>query len=198
MTALDTNSAAKRAQAVDAACRVIRHGGVEAANLRAIAAEMGATTGLLTRYFPGKQELLQSVLQLTKDTLNSHLQTAILGRAGLDLVRASVRAALPLDPERREAWAIWLAFLGLIPGDASLNAIHAQFPDALRQVLIRGLRDAQREGALPAQLYPANAADALMCQITGVAVRAASMPDKHPPEKIEAFVAGAFAALLAG
>lgn len=186
----------KRRQVAEAACRVIQRGGVEAANLRAIAAEMGATTGLLTRYFPGKRELLMCVLARPTGILSRHLQSATAAQTGMALVRAGVRGALPLDDERLLAWSVWAAFLGLIAGDAELAALHRQFPDALRQLLIQGLRQAQHDGQLAAQVYPAHAADALLAQITGAAVRAASDPQHYPRAKIEAVAAGAFAAIL--
>lgn len=196
MAAEDSKIAAYRERVADAACRVIAMGGIEAANLRAIAAGMGATTGLLTRYFTGKQELLRFVLRRAVAALDSHLQAAIPGLHGVELVRAAMAAALPLDLPRIEAWGIWASFLGVLPGDAALDAIHRQFADELRAVLIQGLREAQRAGAAPASLYPAHAADALIAQITGLAVRAAADPAAHPPAKLEALAATVLAALI--
>lgn len=196
MTAVDSRIAAQRERVADAAARVIAMGGIEAANLRAIAAAMGATTGLLTRYFSGRRELLQFVLARAVAALQGHLQAAIPGKHGVELVRAAMAAALPLDPPRLAAWGIWAAFLGLLSGDAALGAIHRQFSDGLRALLIQGLREAQLTGAAPASLYPAHAADALIAQITGLAVRAVADPARHPPAKLAALAESVLAPLF--
>lgn len=185
-----------RARAADATRRVILRGGVEAANLRAIAEEMGATTGLLTRYFPDKRELLRETLLGASGFLVAQVQRGTEGRNGLALVRAGMHSSLPLDDERIAAWSIWAAFAGLLRGDARLGEIHRQFPDQLRQTLIRGLRQAQLQRALAAEAYPAFIAEALVSQIIGTAMRGVTDPGAFNAAKIEAVAAGAFATIV--
>ncbi len=185
-----------RAHAAEAARRMILRGGVEAANLRAIAEEMGATTGLLTRYFPDKRELLRETLTGASGFLLAQVQLGTEGLNGLAQVQAAVHSSLPLDSERLKAWSIWAAFAGLLRGDARLGEIHRQFPDQLRQILIRGLRQAQLDGQLAAAAYPAFIAEALVSQIIGAAMRSVTDPGAFNAAKIEAVAAGAFATIV--
>jgi len=185
-----------RARAADAARRVILRGGVEAANLRAIAEEMGATTGLLTRYFPDKRELLRETLLGASSFLVAQVRLGTEGLNGLAIVRAGVHSSLPLDSDRIAAWSIWAAFAGLLRGDARLGEIHRQFPDQLRQILIQGLRQAQLDGAVAATAYPAFIAEALVSQIIGTAMRSVTDPGAFNTAKIEAVAAGAFATIV--
>ena len=54
-----TDHRARRAALADAAAAVMASQGGEQASLRAIAAALGVTTGVLTHYFPSKQALLR-------------------------------------------------------------------------------------------------------------------------------------------
>ena len=52
----------RRAEIVSAAGRIIEQKGLEGASLRAIARELGCTTGVLTHHFVSKEDLLHAAL----------------------------------------------------------------------------------------------------------------------------------------
>ena len=169
-----------------AAWRVIETEGIPATSMRTIARAMGATTGLVTRYFASKQALLCFSVQAAGATLSDRAARPGEARGGLAAVAATLDAVLPHDMEGQTAWAVWVAALGFAGGSPELAAAHAEFPDGLRRRLIQGLRDAQRAGEVAAHLYPANEADLLLAQTIGTVVQAIRDPARNSPEKLRA------------
>lgn len=183
--------AGQRQRIVAAAGQVICDYGMPEASLRRIAAAMGATTGLVTRYYASKDAMLLSVLQDVAERLTDAIASAGEGRSGLDLVEAALAAALPITRDTRRNWQIWLAFLGLRGGDELAQA-YRRFPDQLRLILVRGLREAQLAGQAPSELYAPHVADMLVSQTLGVGMRGLSDSVRYPPEKLLSLVAPLF------
>ena len=71
MTVLANKQAEWRSKVATAALGLISREGLKGASLRAIAVELGSTTGVLTHYFRNKDELLLFVLEtiMRKNTL---------------------------------------------------------------------------------------------------------------------------------
>lgn len=179
----------RRQQIIAAAWRVISREGISAASLRTIAAEMDATTGLITRYFPEKQNLLLAALEQSTGFLNREVATANINLTGKARLEATVLAALPVTQERLKAWKIWVAFMAELPGEPKLARTHAEFPGSLRQTLIKGLREAQLAGDIAPEIYPPQLADGLLSQIIGLGVQATTEPDRYPAAKLPGLIA---------
>lgn len=186
----------RRQQIIAAAWRVIIREGISAATMRPIAAEMKATTGLVTRYFPEKQGLLLAALEQAAGFLNREIAMATINLTGKARLEAAVLAALPLTEERMRAWKIWVAFMAELPGAPELAQAHAGFPGALRQTLIKGLREAQLAGAVSPEIYPPHQADMLLNQIIGLGARAAIAPRHYPADKQKSLIAAFVAQML--
>ncbi len=186
----------RRQQIIAATWRVICREGVSAASLRTISAEMNSTTGLLTRYFPEKQGLLLAALEQAAGFLSRDVEAASAIHIGMARVEAAVLAALPLTPERLQAWQVWVAFIGELTGRPELARAHAVFPDKLRQTLVQGLREAQLGGQIAPETYPPQLADILLNQVTGLGVRGVSDPVRYPAEKLPGLIAPFFARLI--
>ncbi|WP_159028749.1 TetR/AcrR family transcriptional regulator, partial [Kitasatospora sp. MY 5-36] len=95
---------ARRSEVSEGVWRVLSTRGFEGLTLRAVAAELGASTGLLTHYFPNKRALLSHALEeLDRRSLARPRRTAPADGsappAGLARVRASLLDVLPLDGE---------------------------------------------------------------------------------------------------
>ncbi len=186
----------RRQQIIAATWRVICREGVSAASLRTISAEMNSTTGLLTRYFPEKQGLLLAALEQAAGFLSRDVEAASAIHIGMARVEAAGLAALPLTPERLQAWQVWVAFIGELTGRPELARAHAVFPDKLRQTLVQGLREAQLGGQIAPETYPPQLADILLNQVTGLGVRGVSDPVRYPAEKLPGLIAPFFARLI--
>ncbi|MEQ1887948.1 MAG: TetR/AcrR family transcriptional regulator [Alphaproteobacteria bacterium] len=186
-------AADRRQQIIAAAWRVICRDGVSAASLRTIAAEMDATTGLVTRYFPEKQALLLAALDEACQRLCRAIKDASANYSKMAQVEAVLLAALPVSPESRAAWRVWLAFIGELAPAPELARAHGVFPGALRQLLVHGLREAQLAGQIAQDTYPPQLADMALSQVVGLAVRGISEPDRYPAEKLPGLMAPFFA-----
>lgn len=121
--------AARRALIVAAARRVFARVGLEAATLRAIAAEAGCTTGALYPVFAGKEEIYAAVLADSLQALGERVEAAVGATEPETAAAAGLLAFYDYYLERPEELALGLyLFNGLKPAglsaelDRALNA----------------------------------------------------------------------------
>lgn len=183
-------------QIIAATWRVIGRDGISAASLRTIAREMDATTGLVTRYFPEKQGLLLAALERATSFLSREVETASAAHSGVARLQAVIPTALPLTPERFQAWQVWVAFMGELPGSPDLGKVHATFPDRLRRTLVKALREAQLAGRIAPETHIPHLADMLLNQIIGAGVRGINEPGRYPAEKLPEQIAPFFTRIM--
>lgn len=113
--------AARRAELLDAAWRVIAGEGLEAATMRRIAQAAGCTTGRVTHYFDSKDEVLVAALREVHRRSAARMIRHI-GRAdAVTVLLKVILEALPLDEDRRLEWNVWLAFWGRAAADERLR-----------------------------------------------------------------------------
>ncbi|MEU6716343.1 TetR family transcriptional regulator C-terminal domain-containing protein [Nonomuraea sp. NPDC046802] len=105
----------RRAEIGEAAIRVILREGLAGVTVRGVAAEAGWSTGSLRHYFANQRELQAYVVQATTDTLRRRVlpraQRARKQGTVVEQVATVVEEMLPLDAERREEYALWLAIV---------------------------------------------------------------------------------------
>jgi AcrR family transcriptional regulator len=103
----------RRLELADAALRVVLRDGIAAATVRAVAAEAGWSSGSLRYYFATQGELRGFMADATQRRLRQRVQARIERPRthGSIVERAAsiVEELLPLDEERREEYALWLA-----------------------------------------------------------------------------------------
>jgi AcrR family transcriptional regulator len=183
-------------QILAATWRVIGRDGISAASLRTIAAELGATTGLVTRYFPEKQGLLLAALERATSFLSREVETASAPHTGVARLQAVIPAALPVTSEKFQAWQVWIAFMGELPGSPDLGKVHAMFPDRMRRTLVKALREAQLAGRIAPETHIPHLADMLLNQIIGAGVRGINEPGRYPAEKLPEQIAPFFTRIM--
>ncbi|MET0136136.1 MAG: TetR/AcrR family transcriptional regulator [Kibdelosporangium sp.] len=112
---------ARRRDVSEAVWRVLARRGFGQLTLRAVATEMGVTTGLLTHYFPTKKALVQHAHAIAEErTSGRPLRTpAAPGLAGL---RAALLDVLALTPESTAMNRVWVSFWDAAIGDPDLGA----------------------------------------------------------------------------
>lgn len=172
--------------------------GFEGLTLRAVAAELGASTGMLTHYFPNKRALLSHALEeLDRRSLARPRRTAPADGqppAGLARVRASLLDVLPLDGEAAADNRIWVGSWDHALADPELAAAHAGRYARSRTALTAHVADAQRLGELPAQADPAALAAGAQAFVLGLVVQALFAPEEFPAERqaelLDAYLAG--------
>jgi AcrR family transcriptional regulator len=158
----------RRLEVTEAAWRVIAREGLDRASMRAIAQELGASTGVVTHYFRDKDELTLFALERVFQGMLADIAAAIEGVEGIDRLEKMIFATLPLTAEFGLSWQIWIAFLGYAIGRDRLMAEHQKRYEFLHRMLIDVLADLQREKFVRNELDVAVEANIIIALVDGI------------------------------
>ncbi|GAA0696461.1 TetR/AcrR family transcriptional regulator [Kitasatospora atroaurantiaca] len=186
--------------------RVLAERGFGGLTLRAVAAEMSATTGLLTHYFPNKRALLAYALDVlerrTADRPRPAAESVLAGGtpgdgavAGLAMLRAVLLDALPLTPENAASNRIWVGSWDVALADPELAAEHAERYRRSRERIAGHVADAQRLGELSLEKPAEEVAAAVQGFVLGLVVQALFAPGEFPAARQAELLDGYLAAL---
>ncbi|MBB5122318.1 TetR/AcrR family transcriptional regulator [Streptomyces eurocidicus] len=170
----------RRRDVSEAVWRVLAAHGFGGLTLRAVAAELGATTGLLTHYFPAKRDLVAYALDLLEQRSAGRPRRA--AGAGLAAVRAAMLDILPLTDEATDANRIWVSSWDVALADPALSGDHARRYAQSRDKLCDLVAEAQRLGELPAG-DPVRIAAGAQAFTLGLVVQALFAPTAFPPDR---------------
>lgn len=188
----------RREQVVRATCKVIARDGLDRASMRAIAHELGSTTGVLTHYFRDKDALLAFVLEGIVNSLELGQLDAADPQATLAGAGKLIERVLPLEGETQMWWRVWLAFTVAALADRQQSERHRALYAEMRAIWVGLLHNLQGRGQLRADLDPAIEADSLLCLIDGVGVQALISPDVFTPAHQMALIEAYLAKLAPG
>jgi AcrR family transcriptional regulator len=188
-----TDHDARRRDVAEAVWRVLRRTGFAGLGMRAVAAELGASTGLLTHYFASKGELVRHALELLHERTDERLRDTP-AEPGLAALRLRLQSVLPLDPEGAELSRIWVGFWDLALVDDELGRREAARYDRWRARL-RPLVEAALERGELAPADVETVLDILTAFTHGIVVQALFDPDRFPPERQLAVLEAALAGL---
>ncbi|GAA2122664.1 TetR/AcrR family transcriptional regulator [Kitasatospora saccharophila] len=192
---------ARRRDVSEAVGRVLAERGFGGLTLRAVAAELGASTGLLTHYFPSKRALVAHALEvLDRQAAGRHRPaTEAAGAArGLVALRAALLDVLPLDAAGAAGNRIWVGSWDAALGDAELTAGHAERYRRARRRMAELCAQAQELGELPARRPAGDLAALAQSFVLGLVVQALFAPEEFPPERQRALLDGFLADLATG
>ncbi len=170
--------ALQRRRIADAAIAAIGETGLDRVRLVDVARAADATTGTITHYFDGKDELLTAALERVAESLVEGIQH--VGRG--DLIERAAWA-LPVDDARRRDWRVWLSFWGRAIARPELAATNNGHYERFRTRLAAAIREAQERGELNEAVDAGDAADAVITAVDGLGVRASLDPPAWPPER---------------
>lgn len=173
---------ARRRDVSEAVWRILAAHGFGGLTLRAVAGEMGATTGLLTHYFPNKRALVRTALEVLAERTEQRPRHSSPTQ-GAAALRALLLDVLPLTPEAAATNRIWVASWDVALADPDLAAEHAERYRRSRARLTAQVVDAQRRGELPAGTAPEDLAAAAQSFVLGLVVQALFAPAEYPPER---------------
>ncbi|MFD0548333.1 TetR/AcrR family transcriptional regulator [Streptomyces rectiviolaceus] len=186
-----TDHDARRIEVSQAVWRVLAVHGFGGLTLRAVAAEMGATTGLLTHYFPSKRALLKHALEVL-DRRSADRPRPAAERAGeasgLVMVRATLLDILPLDAESAASNRIWVASWDVALADPELAREHAERYRRARERMAGHIAQAKELGELPLGTPTDDTAAAAQSFVLGLVVQALFAPREFPAERQIALV----------
>lgn len=167
---------ARRRQVAEALLRVVAADGLDAASLPRVAAEAGASVGLIQRYFRSKDDLLvfgfEHLYARTLERLAS-LEPADSVRDGL---ARGLAVLLPLDEERVREGRMLLAYMARAAVTPRLARPHLEGTLEIRRLTAAALRQGQRSGVVPLDLDAEGEAIALAAFVDGLAVHMLSAP----------------------
>lgn len=173
---------ARRRDVSEAVWRVLVDRGFGGLTLRAVAAEMNASTGLLTHYFPNKQALLRTALEVLAQRSEERPRRTAPAE-GLAALRTALLDVLPLTPETAAPNRIWVGSWDIALADPELAAEHAERYRRSRAKLAAHVAAAQRRGELPVDADTEDLAAAAQGFALGLVVQALFAPEEFPPER---------------
>ncbi|MFH9177437.1 TetR/AcrR family transcriptional regulator [Streptomyces albogriseolus] len=187
---------ARRKDVSEAVWRVLAARGFGGLTLRAVAAEMGVTTGMLTHYFPSKRALVTHALDLLeRDTAGRPRRTPPAD--GLPTVRAMLLDILPLTPSDTARNRIWVSSWDLSLADEALAAQQSDRYTRLRDGFRTHLETARDLGEIPAHADTGQLAAAAVAFVHGLVAQVLFDPGRFP-EDVQIAMLDDFVARLAG
>lgn len=133
---------ARRREVITAVWRIIVRDGVEHASFREVAQESGLAIGSIRHFFGSHEDLIVAAAQEMAEQIGVRMEAQVderLGVPGRDLAEAILEAVLPLDDERRDEAALWLALMSASRTNPALleqsAALHSGVRTLVRQVI---------------------------------------------------------------
>jgi AcrR family transcriptional regulator len=169
----------RRTLIADALMRVAARRGLEGVSLRHVAAEAGATSGMVQHYFRTKDEMMLFALQVVSENAAARIDAAVGALGGSpaprDLLRAMLLQILPLDEARRADGRVALAFLAYAAVHPRVAAEQRRGATDMRDFVAGLIRDS------PAAVAdPVLAATTLLGLVEGLGIYL--LNDVCPPE----------------
>ncbi len=184
---------ARRRDVSEAVWQVMAARGFAGLTLRAVATELGATTGLLTHYFPTKRALVEYALDLLEQRTLARPRRQ--GGEGLAALRAALLDILPLTAQATDSNRIWVSSWDAALSDPALSADYARKYAQGRERISRRVVAAQELGELPAGGDPVRIAAGAQSFVLGLVVQALFDPAAFPPERQVELLDGYLAAV---
>lgn len=172
---------ARRRDVSEAVWRVLAAHGFGQLTLRAVAAEMGVSTGLLTHYFPTKRALVQHAHEIATERSLTRLHTTPPA-PGLPALRTALLDVLPLTPESTAMNRVWVSFWDAAIGDPELGASetvrYERWRGKLRPLVLDALARGEISGSAEDLVVTASAFT------HGLVVQALFDPERFPPARL--------------
>jgi AcrR family transcriptional regulator len=173
----------RRIEVAQAAWRVIVRDGLDRTSMRAIAQELGASTGVVTHYFRDKEELTLFALERVFEHAAAAMQACAEKWEGIERLTQMIFVALPLENMERDDWKVWVAFLGYSIGREHLVQEHRKRYDFLRQMIGQTLTELQAVKLIRADLDVTLEANALIALVDGIGTGVVICPEQFSAEQ---------------
>jgi AcrR family transcriptional regulator len=172
----------RRQEVAEAAWRTIVREGLDRTSMRAIAQELGTSTGVVTHYFRDKDELTLFALERVFQKMLADMEAAMAGKQGLERLEQMILAALPLRAEDLPAWQIWIAFLGYGIGRDRLMQEHQKRYNFLKKMLVEALVELQSAQLIRADLDLNLESNGIIALVDGIGTGFVIDPNNFPAD----------------
>jgi AcrR family transcriptional regulator len=173
----------RRNEVAKAAWQVIVREGLDRTSMRAIAQELGASTGVVTHYFRDKDALILFALERVFENVLADMKIAAQGQPGIDGFAQMICTALPLEMSDKDDWKVWVAFLGYSIGREHLVQEHRKRYDLLRQIIAQELADLQAANLIRADIDLILEANAIVALVDGIGTGSVIYPEQFSAEQ---------------
>lgn len=161
----------RRLAFAEAAFRVIAKRGLARVTVREIAREAGFTTGALVHYFKSKDQVLIQASEYSGIVVRARMQEHEATRTGIAALKHVVYEALPMTPEMRGTWNVWLGFWDRATHNKEVRAITELRYKEWTGRIATLIKDAQAAGELSPKVDPVRAAQSVVSLVDGIGVR---------------------------
>lgn len=187
--------AERRRELTAAATRVIAAEGLAAATVRRISDEAGHSTGVLTRYFDTKADVILAAVNEAVQRFVQRAAHATQDTRGLARLEALLMTDLPDVDEADDDTRLWLDLWAAAPTDPNIAAACRLLYQRWREELTSAMEEAIAVGELPRALLVAREVDLLMATMDGLCVQAIIEPERWPPTALREALSDRIAAL---
>lgn len=163
----------RRQQIVRTYLRIADRDGLEAATSRAVALELGISTGSLWHYFTGFNDVVFRAFQLIFDRTNARITAHVGDHGGLRALMALLEEALPVGEETEREALIVTNFWGRASSKPELGRFQSEVGAMWLRQITDHLTQAVDAGELSSATPVQELADVLMVLITGLQVECA-------------------------
>ncbi|MCH8559141.1 TetR family transcriptional regulator C-terminal domain-containing protein [Nesterenkonia sp. LB17] len=163
----------RRQQIVRTYLRIADRDGLEAATSRAVATELGVSTGSLWHYFSGFDDVVFRAFTLIFERTNTRITEGVGCHSGLRALMALLEEVLPVGEETEREALIVTNFWGRASSKPALGQFQTEVGVKWRQQITDHLSEAIDAGELTAAAPVEEIADVLMVLITGLQVECA-------------------------
>lgn len=186
----------RRQIVAEAVWNVLRDCGPDGASLRAVARELGCTTGTLVHYFRDKDEMLLFSINHMLDRIERRLAAHRIAGAPLASIRAIARALLPQSPETMLEWSAWLGFIARGQWVPEIGELRTRRARRIRDLVHDLLREAETAGELAGGLDLRDRADAIVASVEGLCTMSAELEGEDDARRRERLLDGMLDLLL--
>ena len=173
--------AVRRQDLAAALWRVVRDDGIHQVSVRTVATAAGTSPSALRHYFATQDELLGFALQTMIGRVRQRLEPVLPTLRGRDGALRLLEELLPMDAERRDELAVYIAFLGRAHADPRLTAIRDDAEGQSRSAVRYAVGLLDDAGLLGAGRDVDAETDRLYPMVDGLALHGALWPDRYPP-----------------
>ncbi len=186
----------RRAEIITAYLRLAGRDGVEHATSRAVAAELGISSGGLWHYFADFDEVLFAAFRRIFDQTNDRIAARTVGRRGLPAAVAMLAEILPLSPATHDEALVVVSFWGRVPSRPDLAAFQSKAEGVWRESLLTYLEQARADGHVAAEAPLELVVDTLLVLCIGQQVEHVLRTDVARPTRQWELVGGCLAPWL--
>jgi AcrR family transcriptional regulator len=127
----------RRRDIAEATFRVAAREGLRTVTIRSVAAELGASTTVITNYLPTRAELLLNAVDLVTEEWLAELREVVQTQHGEGALREVMRRTVVWNADERLRCQFWVAVLALPDRTAALDAHLAASQEAVRSLLAK-------------------------------------------------------------